>query len=59
MAFSAASPSRPGPGAIAAAGTGPGGEPPVCYIAPSTALTSSSTAAVESYSPLKWAVTTS
>ena len=30
-----------------------------CYIAPSTAFTSSSTAAAESNSPLKWAVTTS
>ena len=30
-----------------------------CYIAPSTAFTSSSTAVAESYSPLKWAVTTS
>ena len=32
---------------------------PIAYIAPSTALTSSSTAVAESYAPLKWAVTTS
>ena len=32
---------------------------PTPYIAPSTAFTSSSTAAAESYSPFKWAVTTS
>ena len=35
------------------------GTVPTYYIAPSTALTNSSTAVAESYSPLKWAVTTS